>query len=283
MKPLVSVITPMFNAEGFISETIESVLAQTYENWEMLVVDNCSTDRSRGIVRDYASKDARIRLVELDFNSGGPARPRNIGIRHSRGDYLAFLDADDLWQREKLERQVSHMLGHPEVGLLYTPCLPMLGRVIQKQRPEQREMKAGHIFEALFLSNNFIPCSSVMVRKESAIPLDFDEDRRMIAAEDFDLWLRIARVAVIDFIAEPLVIYRLHEGNLSSGLAQYRRLILYMAAKWRGRTYPALIFAKYGRLIVSLSRWYRDFLLGKVKVLITSIGSGSLFTGSKRR
>ncbi len=283
MRPLVSIVTPMFNAEVFIAETIESVLSQTYDNWEMLVVDNCSTDRSREIVLDYANRDTRIRLVELDFNSGGPARPRNIGIRHSRGDYLAFVDADDLWKPEKLERQVLHMLGHPEVGLLYTPCLLMMGGKIQKQRPRLWAMKAGHIFEALFLSNNFITCSSVMVRKESAIPLDFDEDRRMIAAEDFDLWLRIAQVSVVDFIAEPMVIYRLHEGNLNSGLSQCRRRILYLVAKWKARTYPALILAKYGQLIVAFSGFYLFFFLRKIRVLIADFGSGSLFSRGKTR
>ncbi|MGO9013544.1 MAG: glycosyltransferase family 2 protein [Dissulfurispiraceae bacterium] len=270
MRPLVSIVTPMFNAEPFIAETIESVLAQTYENWEMLVVDNCSTDRSREVVLDYANRDTRIRLVELDFNSGGPARPRNIGIRHALGDYLAFLDADDIWKPEKLERQVRHMLGHPEVGLLYSPCLPTLGGKIKKQSPRRWAMKAGHIFEALFLSDNFIVCSSVLLRKGSAIPLEFDEDSRMVTVEDFDLWLRISQVAVIDFIAEPLVIYRLHERNLSYGVTQYGRRILYMVGKWRVRTYPALIFAKYGRLIVTVSVMCLIFLMEKVRGLIHS-------------
>lgn len=283
MPPLVSVITPMYNAGKFIAETMESVMAQTYENWEMLIVDNYSTDGCREIVLDYAQRDGRIRLVRLDFNSGGPARPRNMGMLHSRGDFFAFLDADDLWKKEKLERQVEFMVRRPEVGLLYTACLPMTGGALQKPWPEKPAMKAGHIFEELFLSNNFITCSSVLLRKNATIPRDFDEDRRMIAVEDLDLWLRIAQVAAIDFIPDPLVIYRLHDENLHYGLAQYRSRVLYMVGKWRPRACTRLIIAKYGRLAITFVELYLSLLLGKLRSLISDAKGGNIINGGSGR
>lgn len=98
----VSVITPMYNCEKFISETIESVLNQTYTNWEMIIIDDCSTDKSKQIVKQYIERDKRIRLIALNENSGA-AVARNKGIEVSSGRFIAFLDGDDLWEPNKLE------------------------------------------------------------------------------------------------------------------------------------------------------------------------------------
>ena len=104
----VSVITPMYNCEKFISETIESVLNQTYTNWEMIIIDDCSTDKSKQIVKQYIERDKRIRLIALNENSGA-AVARNKGIEVSSGRFIAFLDGDDLWEPNKLEKQIKFM------------------------------------------------------------------------------------------------------------------------------------------------------------------------------
>ena len=109
LNPLVSVITALYNAEEFIGHAIESVIHQSYPNWEMIIVDDCSTDDSRRIVAEYSARDTRINLIESKDNFGGPARPRNIGIQRSRGDYIAFLDADDFWFRHKLSKQTKFL------------------------------------------------------------------------------------------------------------------------------------------------------------------------------
>lgn len=246
MKPLVSVITPLFNSERYISETIESVLSQTYDNWEMLIVDNCSTDNSRNIVKEHIKRDERIKLIELAFNSGGPARPRNIGLQNARGAYIAFLDADDIWHRAKLEKQVDFFIQNKDFYLLYSPIYIMKdGAVIKKMKPARGKMKSGYIFEALFLSDNFIACSTVMVRNEKELGIYFDEDRRLIAVEDFDLWLRIARDKKIGFIYEPLLTYRVHDGNASRG--NVSRILRHWALmkKWRGQVSRGIITKKY--------------------------------------
>lgn len=105
---LVSVITPVYNCERYIGETIESVLAQTYLNWELLLVDDCSPDSSVDIIHRYVERDERIRYVKLEKN-GGAAIARNAALKEARGRYIAYLDADDLWEPIKLERQIDFM------------------------------------------------------------------------------------------------------------------------------------------------------------------------------
>ncbi len=105
---LVSIITTLYNSESFIAKTIESVQAQTYTNWEMVITDDCSSDNGPELVLQYASKDARIKLLRLDRN-GGPGVARNNSILHSEGRYIAFLDSDDMWMPDKLEKQLSLM------------------------------------------------------------------------------------------------------------------------------------------------------------------------------
>ena len=106
MNDLVSIITPCYNAEKYIAETIESVLKQTYTNWEMIIVDDCSTDKSSEIIHQYISNDNRIKYFKTDIPSGSPTLPRNIGIQKAQGRYIAFLDADDLYYPSKLENQL---------------------------------------------------------------------------------------------------------------------------------------------------------------------------------
>jgi glycosyltransferase involved in cell wall biosynthesis len=108
-KNLVSVITPNYNCVKYLVETIESVRAQTYENWEMIIVDDCSTDESREIAQKYVNKDNRIKLFCLEHRKGA-ASCRNKGIELSNGEYIAFLDSDDIWNPEKLEKQIEFMI-----------------------------------------------------------------------------------------------------------------------------------------------------------------------------
>ena len=105
---LVSIIVPVYNAEKFIKDTFKTVMNQTYENWELLLVDDCSTDKSVKIIKEYQQKDKRIKLF-LNSKNSGAAISRNRGIEESRGRYIAFLDADDLWKPKKLEKQVAFM------------------------------------------------------------------------------------------------------------------------------------------------------------------------------
>ncbi len=108
MNDLVSIITPTYNCGKFIAETIESVLRQTYENWEMIIIDDCSTDNTKEIVEEHAQRDKRIKYHLFDINSGA-AIARTKAMELASGKYMAFLDSDDLWIKDKLERQLSFM------------------------------------------------------------------------------------------------------------------------------------------------------------------------------
>lgn len=118
MKELVSIITPVYNCEQYIKETIESVLGQTYTNWEMLLIDDCTPDGSPEIIKDYSKKDKRIRYIKLPENSGA-AVARNKGLSEAHGRYIAYLDADDLWHKDKLERQIAFMTQN---NVAFTCC-----------------------------------------------------------------------------------------------------------------------------------------------------------------
>ena len=108
-EELVSIITPIYNSEKLLKETVECVLGQTYKNWELLLVDDCSTDNSSKIAKQYEKEDKRIKYIKLNENSGA-AVARNTALKNSKGRFIAYLDADDLWKREKLEKQVEFML-----------------------------------------------------------------------------------------------------------------------------------------------------------------------------
>lgn len=106
-QSLVSIIMPMYNSAKFVAESIESVISQTYKNWELIIVDDGSTDGSLEIVNNYAYRDKRIKLINNPTHIGMPSAPRNFGIHHAKGDYIAFLDSDDIWLKTKLEQQIK--------------------------------------------------------------------------------------------------------------------------------------------------------------------------------
>ena len=117
--PLVSIITPCYNAAPFISQAIESVLAQSFGDWEMIIVDDCSSDDSLLIIQEYARIDSRIRYLRTDKPSGSPTLPRNMGIKEAKGRYIAFLDSDDIWLPNKLSDQLK-VFEKSEVAIVFS-------------------------------------------------------------------------------------------------------------------------------------------------------------------
>ena len=209
--PKVSVIIPAYNCERFIGETIKSVLSQTYQDFEVLVIDDGSEDKTQEIVKGI--NDPKIVYIHHEENSGVSVA-RNNAITKSRGEYIALLDHDDLWLPEKLERQVPILESDPKVGLVYSDCYiidlngHILGRNFQDHHPHR-----GEVFPDLFL-DNFIPCLTVLIRKDALDRVGLFNPEFSIA-EEYDLFLRIAEVYKVDFVDLPLAKYRLHETNFS--------------------------------------------------------------------
>jgi teichuronic acid biosynthesis glycosyltransferase TuaG len=206
---LVSIITPSYKSEKFISETIESVLAQTYSNWEMIIVDDLSPDNSNVIIEEYIKKDSRIKLIKLENNSG-PAIARNRAIEEGYGRYIAFLDADDLWSSEKLEKQIAFM-NEKKCNLSYTSYATMneSGELLTNV------IKAiGKLDYKELLKSNKIGCLSVIydtkIIGKVYMPL-------MKKRQDYALWLRILKK--IDYaygMDEVLGAYRVVPNSVSS-------------------------------------------------------------------
>lgn len=208
MVPLVSIIIPTYNRSEIVPETLDSVAAQTMQNFEVIVCDDGSTDDMESIVKNY---DKRFRILRLQ-HKGLPAIARNAGIISARGQFLAFLDSDDVWMPEKLEKQLLFAKRFPDLGLIGTNAYFMRG----KEKTEELYFESSttfhtNIIEELLFRNLFI-CSSVLVKahliKKTGL---FCEEHILKPAEDYDLWMRFAAIADCGYIAEPLLWYRTNQ------------------------------------------------------------------------
>jgi len=208
----VSVILPTYNRSRMISEAIDSVLNQTFKDFELIVVDNYSTDNTESAVQSY--RDKRIRYYK-NHNHGLVSVSRNYGIEKSGGEYIAFLDDDDLWLPEKLEKQLILLDSNKELGLVYSDYYNMDSNGNLIGEPCFRSLKPfrGNVFNELIVVN-FVPQLTVLIRRE-ALDVVGGFNLKYRIAQDYDLWLRIAERYLIDFTEEPLAKYRIHGGNVS--------------------------------------------------------------------
>ncbi len=235
--PLVSVVTPTYNAADFIKETIESVQKQTYPYWEMLIVDDCSSDTTREIVKEMAARDSRISLTTLAEN-GGPAAARNAALSNAKGKYIAFLDSDDLWLPKKLETQVAFM-NKNDLAFSFTDY-----RIVQETGEiTETVVKAPKVVDYRFLVRNTkIGTLTVMLDAEKTGPLQMQQRRD--CTEDFALWLSILKKGVnAHGLNEELALYRKCDSSVSSNKMK--------AAKKTWNTYR-----KIERIDVIRSAWY---------------------------
>lgn len=215
--PLVSVIIPAFNAGRFIEATLRSVLSQRYRNLEALVVDDGSVDDTVLRVTATARADERVRLIQLARNSGCPAVARNRGLAEAAGNLVAFLDADDLWTGRKLSDQVSAMLHQPDLTLVYSMFMSFGAvRVLGVEYGVKPLPFRVALNSAALELENTIPCSSVIARVDAVRAAGgFDEDPKLAAVEDYDLWLRLSRNGRIGFIRRIHGFYRVHPQGIS--------------------------------------------------------------------
>jgi len=209
MDNLVSIITPLYNSEDFIAETIDSVLAQSYTNWEMIIVDDISSDTSIKIVEAYIAKDNRIKLIKQEKNLG-PAVARNRAIKEAKGKYIAFLDSDDYWDASKLEKQVTFMQENM-LALSYTSYYRVdeeEGKIID----EQVAKKSINYHE--LLKQNSIGCLTAIYDREILGTRYMPE---IIKRQDYALWLDILKeIPFSKGLEEPLAYYRVRNSSVSS-------------------------------------------------------------------
>lgn len=210
MDPLISVIIPTYNRSNLVCEATDSVLNQTYKNYEIIVVDDGSTDNTKRVLEKY---DSKVRYIYQ--NNKGCAEARNVGIKIAKGKYIAFLDSDDIWLPKKLELQMEFFNNNCYAEFLYTN-----GFIQDLQKYDMKpyyndtfKPSAGNVLPKLFLGN-FIITSSVILKKEL-----FDKagyfDELIIKCEDYNMWLRLACLCNFDYLDHPLTIYRIHPNRES--------------------------------------------------------------------
>ncbi len=221
---IVSIITPAYNAAAHIEEMIRSVLAQTFSQWEWIIVDDGSTDTTREIVSKI--DDPRVTLA-VSEHSGLPAVARNKAIAMARGRYVAFLDADDIWMPEKLEFQVKYLDAKPDVGLVFSKIFYFYEESGRRRRRPEPSMHGlanpGNLFPRVAFHNP-ICTSSAMVRRSLFERFGtMDEDPQQRGSEDYEFWLRLAPHTLFGWIEQPLVWYRVVRTSVSGNATAIAR------------------------------------------------------------
>ena len=224
---LVSIITPSFNCANFIGETIDSILAQTYQNWELLITDDCSTDNSREIISRYASKDPRIKLLNLAENSGAGIA-RNNSIKEAKGRFIAFCDSDDRWYPDKFEKQIEFMtsVGCAMTYTSYMTCNEAgenTGIIVCRRKETINSIKR----------DDKIGCLTVMYDVEKVGKIFMPDIRKR---QDWAFKIRVLSVCKVAYgMKEPLALYRLRNNSLSNkktSLIKYNIAVYHSVLRW---------------------------------------------------
>jgi glycosyltransferase involved in cell wall biosynthesis len=209
---LVSVVIPVYNGEKYLEKTVESILNQDYQNIELILVDDGSSDGSAELMMKLEGKD--IRIKPFYNKNGGVAYARNFGLDQAKGEFVAFCDQDDLWLPCKLSQQIP-LFSNNKVGLVY--CGAMNDYVLsnKQSKPGFENKNKGRVFEQL-VQLNMLTCCTAVVRKSYLQQVDgFDDDRALMGVDDWHLWLKLAMVCEFDFVAEHLAIHVFHGDNYS--------------------------------------------------------------------
>lgn len=204
---IISVIIPCFNCEKFVQETLDSIKNQSYKDFEIIAIDDCSNDNTISVLEEYKKNENRLRIYK-NINNLGVAQTRNKAVELAKGKYIAFLDADDVWLPNKLEQQVELLINNQEVDLVYT------GYTLYDETL-QNEISTYHVPTKIsykeILYENFVGLSTVVVKRD--IFLEFRMNNSYIH-EDYVLWLKMLKNGyVFRGINEPLMKYRVFQGS----------------------------------------------------------------------
>ncbi|MGK7878225.1 MAG: glycosyltransferase family 2 protein [Xenococcaceae cyanobacterium] len=213
-KPTISVVIPAYNAEKWISETIKSVQQQTFSNWEIIVIDDGSCDGTLETLRGIVDE----RLKVFPYEHTGVSVARNRGLAHSAGEFIAFLDADDLWTPDMLELHLAALQKHPEADVAYcwTALIDEKGKFL---RAFPRVFFEGNVFPQM-LVEIFLSCGSLLIRQQ-AIESAGEFDPRLTYYEDWDYWKRLARHSRFVLVPKYQLLYRQWPGSTTSKVPRY--------------------------------------------------------------
>ena len=244
-NPLISVVMPNYNGKKFVSEAIQTVLDQTYRNYELIIVDDCSTDNSVEIIRDFIKQDNRITLI-TNAENHGVSFARNLGIQRARGEYIALMDNDDTWELDKLEKQLALALEGADVVYCSYDFIDANGRTIKKPFivPEQATFRS-------MLSSSVVSCSTAFIRADLLKAHPFNS---RFYHEDYVLWMELMKLPIVAR-GDPKVLMHYRQSDSSRSHKKGN------AAKERWNTYRKAL-----KLSLPLSIW--SFLCYSVKGII---------------
>lgn len=233
---IVSIITPSYKSEQFIAHTIESAISQTFSDWEMIIVDDMSPDRSNEIIQRYSKVDRRIKLIKLKENSG-PANARNIAIKEARGRYIAFLDADDLWVPDKLKKQLD-LMREKDCALSYSAY----NTIDENGRSLNRVITPPLLLTySDMLKSNRIGCLTAIYDTEKVGKMYMPDIKKR---QDYGLWLRVLKKSEFAFgTDEILASYRISRNSVSRNKVNLIK-------------YNYLLFRKHERFSILKSFYY---------------------------
>lgn len=254
---LVSIIIPAYKAGQYIEETVQSVLAQTHTNFELIIVDDGSPDDQASVIEPLAKKDDRIQYIKQE--NGGVASARNHGYRLSKGTFLAFLDADDVWMPTNIEEKLAKFESDQDLGLVHSDA-----NIIDsdsKETGEQLSGKEGWLLKDLLgWEGACIPAPSSILVKRSVVEKVGDFCLKLSNAADQEFFFRVAKHYKIGRVAKPLWQYRVHSNNMHSNIALMEKdaLIAYQCAKenklFHSKAFERYCFAKMYK-VVGASWW----------------------------
>lgn len=258
--PEISVIIPAYNRAGRISTTIQSVLDQTFKDFEIIVVDDGSTDDTVKVVTDI--KDSRIKCVVLPSNSGTSAHPRNMGIEESSGKYVAFLDSDDTWLPECLELLHRKMING-SADIVYCGLLIIDGKEVILAHPE----RSGKLFPDM-LGNCIVPMNCALISRD-VLQL-FDTTKGI--PPHWDYWIRLSQHTIWDYVPDYLATYNLHPEQYTKKSYNYEKGHHYIYDKYAHlyKRYPAMLRRAKFSLGVTMLLQYRD-ILGFIKYAVPNM------------
>ena len=214
--PQISVVIPVYNGEKTIEESIASVLAQTFTDFELIIINDGSQDNTPKIVQQIIQETADLRIKLYSYTNGGLATSRNRGIAKAQGEYISFLDADDLWTKEKLASQYHALQTHPQAVVAYsgTNWIDEFGNVIKHASPPSF---SGNIYNVLLLFNLVGSGSNIITKREALLKVgNFDESLK--ASEDWDLLIRLSAKYEFIGVDSPQILYRQSPSSMSSRL-----------------------------------------------------------------
>jgi len=237
MNPKVSVIIPTYNRANLLPRAINSVLSQTFQDFELIVVDDASIDNTKEVVENFQKKDKRIRYIQRKNSGGGPTKAINAGLKVAQGEYISFLEDDDEWLPEKTEKQLELFRKSKKKNLGFVGCnVLIIDEKLKTTKTYNLPKYKDNVFlkKLLVGSKFFFNFSILIVKKEVVSEVGFLDENLKIAA-DQDIYLRIAQKYSFDFVPVPLIKFHIHGSNLSRKPNYNKEMSewLYMLEKYR--------------------------------------------------